>query len=76
MSTEVLDRTFAALADPTRRSILARLSEGEASVGELAAPFDMSAPPNQSWPSTAIAAIASGQLAVPMSPLLSYRETR
>src|SRR5438067_2872420 len=44
MSTEVLDRTFAALADPTRRSILARLSRGEASVGELAGPFDMSLP--------------------------------
>ncbi|WP_314502427.1 metalloregulator ArsR/SmtB family transcription factor [uncultured Microbacterium sp.] len=36
-----LSRTFAALADPTRRAILARLSEGEATVGELAAPFDM-----------------------------------
>jgi DNA-binding transcriptional ArsR family regulator len=39
-----LDATFAALADPTRRAILARLSRGEATVGELAAPFDMSAP--------------------------------
>ncbi|MEU1970318.1 metalloregulator ArsR/SmtB family transcription factor [Microbacterium sp. NPDC019599] len=38
---EQLTRTFAALADPTRRSILARLSQGEASVGEIAAPFDM-----------------------------------
>ena len=37
-----LSRTFAALADPTRRHILARLAGGEASVGELAAPFDMS----------------------------------
>jgi len=37
-----LSATFAALADPTRRAILARVSTGEASVGELAAPFDMS----------------------------------
>ena len=39
-----LDRTFAALADPTRRAILARLADGEATVMELAAPFDMSQP--------------------------------
>lgn len=39
-----LDATFAALADPTRRAILARLVEGEASVLELAAPFAMSQP--------------------------------
>lgn len=39
-----LNTTFAALADPTRRAILARLTTGESSVGELAAPFDMSAP--------------------------------
>ncbi|MBX3029347.1 MAG: winged helix-turn-helix transcriptional regulator [Chloroflexi bacterium] len=39
-----LDATFAALADPTRRAILARLTEGEASVAELAAPFAMSQP--------------------------------
>ena len=39
-----LDATFAALADPTRRSILARLASGEASVNELAAPFEMSQP--------------------------------
>jgi DNA-binding transcriptional ArsR family regulator len=39
-----LDATFAALADPTRRAILARLSLGEASVSELAAPFEMSQP--------------------------------
>jgi DNA-binding transcriptional ArsR family regulator len=39
-----LDATFAALADPTRRAILARLASGEASVGELAAPFAMSQP--------------------------------
>ena len=39
-----LDATFAALADPTRRAILARLATGEATVTELAAPFDMSQP--------------------------------
>ena len=39
-----LDATFAALADPTRRAILARLAAGEASVTELAAPFDISQP--------------------------------
>ena len=39
-----LSTTFAALADPTRRAILARLATGEASVTELAAPFDMSQP--------------------------------
>ena len=39
-----LDATFAALADPTRRAILARLASGEASVSELAAPFDMTQP--------------------------------
>jgi len=39
-----LDMTFAALADPTRRAILARLADGEASVNELAAPFAMSQP--------------------------------
>ena len=39
-----LDRTFAALADPTRRAILSRLASGEASVLELAAPFDISMP--------------------------------
>jgi DNA-binding transcriptional ArsR family regulator len=39
-----LDATFAALADPTRRAILARLANGEASVAELAEPFDMSQP--------------------------------
>jgi DNA-binding transcriptional ArsR family regulator len=44
MAPERLDATFAALADPTRRSILARLASGEASVTELAAPFDMSQP--------------------------------
>lgn len=41
---EQLDATFAALADPTRRAILARLARGEASVAELAAPFDMTQP--------------------------------
>ena len=39
-----LDRTFAALSDPTRRTILARLAEGEATVGELARPFRVSRP--------------------------------
>ena len=39
-----LDATFAALADPTRRAILARLAAGEASVNELAAPFNMTQP--------------------------------
>src|ERR671936_207924 len=39
-----LGRTFAALADPTRRAILARLTRGEASVTELAEPFDVSLP--------------------------------
>ncbi|MET0830710.1 MAG: metalloregulator ArsR/SmtB family transcription factor [Microbacterium sp.] len=41
MTTDELSRTFAALSDPTRRAILARLAVGEATVGELAAPFDM-----------------------------------
>lgn len=41
MTTDQLSRTFAALADPTRRAILARLGGGAATVGELAAPFDM-----------------------------------
>jgi DNA-binding transcriptional ArsR family regulator len=44
MSTDHLSATFAALADPTRRAILARLASGEASVAELAKPFEMSAP--------------------------------
>lgn len=44
MTTDELDRTFAALADPIRRAILARLAEGEATVNELAAPFDVSLP--------------------------------
>lgn len=39
-----LDRTFAALADPTRRAIVARLCRGEAPVSELAAPFDIGLP--------------------------------
>jgi DNA-binding transcriptional ArsR family regulator len=42
--SERLDLTFSALADPTRRAILARLATGEASVQELAEPFDMSQP--------------------------------
>src|SRR5712664_365586 len=44
MSTDSLSATFAALADPTRRAILARLVSGECSVTELAEPFDMSLP--------------------------------
>src|ERR671919_2237289 len=44
IATERLDRTLAALADPTRRAILARLATGEASVTELAEPFSMSLP--------------------------------
>lgn len=44
MTTDTLSSTFAALADPTRRAILARLSRGEAAVTELAKPFDMSLP--------------------------------
>src|SRR5262249_47103206 len=42
MAADQLSRTFAALADPTRRSILARLSEGEATVNELAEPYSIS----------------------------------
>ncbi len=42
MPTDQLSRTFAALADPTRRAMLARLSQGKATVGQLAEPFDMS----------------------------------
>jgi len=42
--TDPLSATFAALADPTRRAILARLAQGETSVKDLAAPFDMSQP--------------------------------
>src|ERR687898_314005 len=44
MPTDQLDLTFAALADPTRRAILARLAEGEATVNELAEPFSVSLP--------------------------------
>ena len=44
MQPDLLSARFAALADPTRRAILARLAEGEASVNDLAAPFDMSLP--------------------------------
>jgi DNA-binding transcriptional ArsR family regulator len=44
MQTERLDATFAALADPTRRAIVARLAKGEATVMELAEPFEMSQP--------------------------------
>jgi DNA-binding transcriptional ArsR family regulator len=44
LTSDRLDATFAALADPTRRAILARLATGEASVNELAEPFDISQP--------------------------------
>jgi DNA-binding transcriptional ArsR family regulator len=44
MAAASLDRTFAALADPTRRAIIARLASGEATVNELAAPFAISLP--------------------------------
>jgi len=44
MTSDPLDATFAALADPTRRAILARLAAGEASVNELAEPFAISQP--------------------------------
>jgi DNA-binding transcriptional ArsR family regulator len=44
MPTDTLNTTFAALADPTRRAILARLASGDASVTELAEPFEMSLP--------------------------------
>src|SRR5262249_32947094 len=44
MTTALLDATFAALADPTRRAILARLAKGEATVTELVAPFQLSQP--------------------------------
>jgi DNA-binding transcriptional ArsR family regulator len=44
MEADPLSAKFAALADPTRRAILARLCEGEASVSDLAEPFDMSLP--------------------------------
>jgi DNA-binding transcriptional ArsR family regulator len=44
LSTDHLSQVFAALADPTRRAILARLSKGEASVNELAEPFDITLP--------------------------------
>lgn len=44
MTAEQLDRTFSALADPTRRAILERLAKGEATVSELAEPFDISLP--------------------------------
>lgn len=44
MPTDELSRTFAALADPTRRQILSRLAEGEATVSELAEPFPVTLP--------------------------------
>jgi DNA-binding transcriptional ArsR family regulator len=44
MAADALSRTLSALADPTRRAILARLSQGTASVNEIAEPFDLSLP--------------------------------
>jgi DNA-binding transcriptional ArsR family regulator len=44
VDTQTLDRTFSALADPTRREILARLASGQATVNELAKPFGISQP--------------------------------
>jgi DNA-binding transcriptional ArsR family regulator len=44
MQTDQMSLTFAALADPTRRAILARLAQGETTVNELAAPFDLRLP--------------------------------
>jgi len=44
VKSKPLDRTFSALADPTRREILERLSRGPATIGELAEPFEMSLP--------------------------------
>src|ERR1700691_624882 len=44
LTDERLDATFTALADPTRRAIVARLTRGDATVSELAAPFDMTLP--------------------------------
>lgn len=44
MATDPLSNTLSALADPTRRAILARLAQGEATVNELAQPFEMSLP--------------------------------
>jgi DNA-binding transcriptional ArsR family regulator len=44
LNMDTLSQTFSALADPTRRAILARLAESDATVGELAEPFDMSLP--------------------------------
>jgi DNA-binding transcriptional ArsR family regulator len=44
MATDQLSKTFSALADPTRRAILAMLSRGEATVGDIAAPFSISLP--------------------------------
>ena len=44
VAEELLDATFTALADPTRRAIVTRLARGDATVNELAAPFDMTLP--------------------------------
>ena len=55
-----LSETFQALADPTRRAILARLARGEASVSELSEPFDMSLPAVSKWSQSSDAAVAIG----------------
>jgi DNA-binding transcriptional ArsR family regulator len=52
MATDQLTATFAALADPTRRAILARLAQGEATVNELAEPFPVSLPATSRFWST------------------------
>lgn len=44
LHSSTLDRAFQALADPTRRAVIGRLAQGEASISELAAPFDMALP--------------------------------
>src|SRR6267378_781267 len=64
MATDQLSVTFAALADPTRRAILARLSQGEASVTELAKPFDLSLPgisKHLKGPQRAVASVPAGR---------------
>ena len=63
-----LSAVFAALADPTRRAILARLTPGEASVGALAAPVAMSGPAISNHPRVLERAGAGGHLVVDSSP--------
>jgi len=57
MLPDHLSATYAALADPTRRAILARLAAGEATVGELAEPFPMSLRADHAWPQGAVASV-------------------